>query len=509
MNRMISHKSGLPTSRSAFLMLASALVLFALVNPVTSQSTTAGGVDWILVLDTSASMRGAGGARDIFATVRNSVGEFIRQARDGDSITFFTFDRDTRMHPTVRIADETDKRDLLRVLDEIKPEGDRTHTGKALRDALKRAAEVGSRVDAATRTVTIVLFTDGIEDVRDISNPVSIPSNIDMLPEKRPFIFFISLGESEHEKQLDEFVNHAAIEGRGEVVRDPGAQRLAELNARVRMRITLPIELEIGLEPTDIDFGQLQPGETTARHNLYVRGNLAAKASLSLGDPAAGEVVLIEPTEAIELRAGETVVVPVRLSVAPGAPDGTRSLRLTLTAHAPGPDAAAHKVTIDGRLEVAHISVWSRALKWLAILLILLVLATIGFSLLKGEFPWTMWTNWRERRHLEGEIEVIHPVPPQPEGAFIGLRNLRQDRAALDTLVPDGATADANAEMTTRFKNGRKLISLTRTAGAVRVNRAEVVTTDLYDGDVIELGNARLRFNWIGHARPTDSDENF
>lgn len=489
--------------------LCGALVLLALALPASAQTSARGSVDWLLVLDTSASMRGAGGTRDIFATVKNSVGEFIRNAREGDSITLFTFESDTRPRPTVRIADETDKRDLLRALDEIRAEGNRTHTGKALRDALERAAELGRRADAATRTISIVLFTDGIEDVRGISNPVSISSNIALLPEKRPFIFFISLGEREHEERLDEFARHPALEGRGEVVRDPGAQRIAELDERIRTRIAAPIELEIAIEPASLDFGQLEPGETTARQTLNVRSNLATSARLSLDDPAASDVSLVEPAEAVELRAGEAVAVPVQLLVARSAPDGARTLRLTLTAQAPAAEAAPRSLPINARLEVAHVPLWRRALKWLAVILILLLLAIIALSLLKGEMPWTMWRNWQERNRLEGELEVIRPAPPQPEDGFINLRNLRRDRATLAALVPGGATAEADAEMATRYKNGVKLISLSCTAGVVRVNQAEIVTADLYDGDLIELGDARLRFNWIGHERPTDADDNF
>ena len=473
-----------------------------------SQTTKSGSVDWILVLDTSASMYGAGGTRDIFGAVKSSLGEFVRQARLGDSVTLFTFDSDTHPHPTVRITDETDKRDLLREVDQFKAEGNRTHTGKAIRDALERATELGNRTDAEGRTVSIVLFTDGIEDVRGIPDPVSIKSNVQMLPTERPYIFFVSLGEKEHEQQLDELVMHPELEGRGEVVRDPGAQQLSALNERVRKKITVPTPLTISAEPTQVDFGRLEPGETTEPGIIKITSNLATTGTVSIADSNIEGVTLIEPSGSIQLPGGQTVDVPVRLQFAPGLPDGPRSFNLKVEAQAPN-TATKQTATVQATVEIAHVPLWRTLIKWLAILIALLLLVIVGFSIFKGDFPWNLWKNFQERNHLEGELEIIRPVPASPESGFLGLRNLRRDRAALSEILGGIGTADGDAELATRHKNGRKLISLNRTAGIVRVNAAEVVTTDLYDGDVIELGNARMRFNWIGHDRPVDPDDNY
>ena len=436
------------------------------------------------------------------------MGEFVRQTRLGDSVTLFTYDSDTSPHPTVRITDETDKRDLLRELDQFRAEGNRTHTGKAIHDALERAAELGNRADTSNRTVSIVLFTDGIEDVRGLKDPVSIPSNIQMLPQKRPFIFFISLGEREHEQQLDEFVRNPAMDGRGEVVRDPGAQRLSVLNERIRVRIAAADPLRINVAPSQLYFGQLEPGETTQAQTLKVQANSTATASVSLVDSLNEEVTLIEPSGSVQLQQGETVV-PVKLQLAPGLADGTYLWKVMVAAQKSDAEPTRHEVTFEARLEVAHVPLWRKSLKWLAILLALLVLAVVGFSIYKGDFPWRLWNNWAERKHLEGEIEIIRPAPTTPESGFVGLRGLRRDRAALHEVLHGIGTTDADAEILTSYKNGRKLISLNRITGVVRVNGAEVVTTNLYDGDVIEFGDTRLRFNWVGHERPVDSDDNY
>src|SRR5689334_18947970 len=135
-------------------------VLFVWTIPVHSQSAT-GSVDWIFVLDTSASMHGAGGSANIFGKVQEAISEFIRRAHEGDTVTLYTFDRDTTLRSHIKISGELDKRDLLKTVTDLSSPGDRTYTGKALKDALERSVELKNRADAANRTVSIVLFTDG------------------------------------------------------------------------------------------------------------------------------------------------------------------------------------------------------------------------------------------------------------------------------------------------------------------------------------------------------------
>ena len=57
------------------------------------------------------------------------------------------------------------------------------------------------------------------------------------------------------------------------------------------------------------------------------------------------------------------------------------------------------------------------------------------------------------------------------------------------------------------FHSKGETIQLRRTQGSALVNNVEVASTELFDGDVIELGAARFRFNWLGHARPSDLDD--
>jgi Mg-chelatase subunit ChlD len=151
------------------------LALFASC-PSTNGQAERGSVDWIFVLDTSASMHGAGGTANIFGKVKETISDFIRSARDGDTVTIYTFDRDTTLRGHIRISGEIDKKDLLKVVQDLPSQGDRTYTGKAIHDALERAIELRQRSDAANRTVSIVLFIDGKEDVRGV-----VDSHLDSL----------------------------------------------------------------------------------------------------------------------------------------------------------------------------------------------------------------------------------------------------------------------------------------------------------------------------------------
>src|SRR2546426_6454251 len=165
----------------------SALVIFILgswVNVCLGESAqpTNGSVDWIFVLDTSASMHGADGASNIFDRVKSTIGDFVRATHQGDSVALYTFDSDTQLRNSIRITTESDRLELLKAIYALQSNGARTYTGKAIHDALSRATELKDQPGASDRTVSIVLFTDGLEDVRGIPNPISIPSNISLIP---------------------------------------------------------------------------------------------------------------------------------------------------------------------------------------------------------------------------------------------------------------------------------------------------------------------------------------
>jgi len=176
------------------------VVLFCVVLDAHAQPR--GAVDWIFLVDTSKSMRGVGGTKNIFPDVKASIRTFIREASAGDSVTILTFDRDVDPHGSTDIRQQLDRDDLLTTIDHLKAEGDRTHLGLAISKGLERSEQLLLKNDPS-RQRAIVLFTDGKEDVRGIKDPVRIADNIMRVPVSHPWIFFVSMGD--HEAQLDTF----------------------------------------------------------------------------------------------------------------------------------------------------------------------------------------------------------------------------------------------------------------------------------------------------------------
>ena len=508
------------------LIVLCAAVTTSHLSPVaTSQETPnstqrRGRVDWIFVLDTSASMRGAAGASDIFDRVKSALETFINNTEQGDSVTVYTFDRDTMPRPTVHISDSTDRRDLINTIRNLEANGDRTHTGKAVRDAIERARELRQRGEAERRIPGIVLLTDGIEDVRGIPNPVPILSNVKRLSEVQPYLFYVSLGE-EHDTQVGRLVNDPALPpGYGQVIRDQNAQDIRNIIERIRPVVEVlspapsptPLQVNINVDPISLDFGEIKPGKQTARETINLNSNIDVVVEISLDGQPAG-IALIEPSGPIALKADQVTTVDVHLGIAGDAADGPRTFLLKTNVRndlgSLAPDAEIRTGSVECRLGVRHIPLWRVLLPWFAVILGVLLCVLIGVCLYLGTTPWGLLHKIGERNLLEGELEVLRPKPSQPEQAFVNLSGLNSRRLVLSQVVPDGAAGDADAELETARAKGAKLMRLRRINGYVRVNGAEISFADLYDGDTIELGDARLRFNWFDRRRPDENGDAF
>jgi hypothetical protein len=202
------------------LPLAAVLLFVA----VASHAQTLGPVDWIFLVDTSKSMRGVGGAKDIWADVKVSLNAFVREAGDQDTITLYAFDRDVREIVT------PSRDDLYRAILLLDAQGNRTHLGAAIAQGLGRAETLRHDHPDATRRQVVVLLTDGTEDVRGIRNPVPIEANVDRAGDT--FVFFVSMGD--HEPQLDAF---AARAKHATVLKAPTAEKIRNVSREIRTKI--------------------------------------------------------------------------------------------------------------------------------------------------------------------------------------------------------------------------------------------------------------------------------
>jgi hypothetical protein len=465
-------------------------------------------VDWIFVLDTSASMHGAGGTANIFGKVKEAISDFIRSAREGDTVTLYTFDRDTTLRGHIRISGEIDKKDLLKVVQDLPSKGDRTYTGKAIHDALERAIELRQGSDAADRTVSIVLFTDGLEDVRGLSDPITIPSNIALLPKAQPYIFFVSVGVQAHETQLESFVKDPAMGNRGEVIRDPGATGIAEVGERIRKIVEAPTPstpITLTVSPSTLSFGQIEPGETT-NQVIHVNSNAACRLRVTANTSKNG-LSLAEPKDVVPLKSGEDHEIRIQMSAADNANNGVFTFALVLAAEPNDATSIGTVGNVAATVNVFRTPLWRRALKYLLLLLVLIGIAFAVISVIKGEPPWIWLPAITESATLQGELQIIRPRPPRVEDEFISLTQLNARRVCLSSIIPNGAGDGSDAELEATKHNGELRINLQRTKGSVYVNKIEVANSRIYNDDVIELGGSKLLFSWVNHDRPSVCEE--
>lgn len=205
--------------------LSLAAILLFLTSALHAQ--TLGPVDWIFLVDTSKSMRGIGGTKDIWMDVKVSLDSFVREAGERDTVAMYAFDSD------VREIEATSPSDLYRAILSLPAEGKRTHLGAAIAKGLERAELLRHASTDATRRQVVVLFTDGKEDVKDIENPIPIGANVDRVG--KTFVFFVSMGD--HEPQLDAF--DAATE-QATVLKAPTAEAIRNIAREIRTKISLP-----------------------------------------------------------------------------------------------------------------------------------------------------------------------------------------------------------------------------------------------------------------------------
>src|SRR5258706_4856702 len=104
-------------------------------------------VDWIFLVDTSQSMRGAGGSANIFPDVQRAVRRFVDVTNPEDSVTLITFDQIISEPRSTYIGGQSDKHYLSHQIDSLRANGLFTHTGEAVQRALERQKELQTSPD--------------------------------------------------------------------------------------------------------------------------------------------------------------------------------------------------------------------------------------------------------------------------------------------------------------------------------------------------------------------------
>lgn len=438
-----------------------AAVLFFIV--VAARAQPRGAIDWVFLIDTSKSMRGIGG-KNIFPDVKASIDSFVREASDGDSVTIFTFDSDVRLHASTEIRGSA-RDDLVSIVDALEADGKRTHLGLAIQKGLDRASKLRAGGDK-TRVQSVVLFTDGKEDVRGIPNPVPISASLDRVD--GTYVFFVSMGKDEHEEQLDQFARQAR---NATVLRAPSREGIAEVAEKIRSRLPKLDPPHITITPATLALGDIRRGKSVEA-DLAIDADRPAQVALQLADAPPG--ITME---------SQTVKTPahvhLRIDVADDASPGVA----TLTFKA-GNEAASATLNITK----------PSPLRWLALLPFLAAIV------------WFAWSRHRRNNRLEGELEILQPRVAA-DAAFVGLPRLAASEVALSAIVPRDALGGMDARLFVRRRSGEKEVWIAASNGSLRINDIETPTSALYDADTISIGDAKLRFNRIGHERTATPEE--
>ncbi|MBW4642023.1 MAG: VWA domain-containing protein [Goleter apudmare HA4340-LM2] len=519
----------------------------------------------------------------------------------GDTVTIYSFDRDVTLNANdISIFSNPDRGKLKQIINSLQAEGVRTHTGKAVQQALQHSALLNQRADSLGRTVSIVFLTDGVEDVRGIPNPVSIPSNTQFLRQQqcKPYIFFVSLGLKEHEKQLNDFASNPALCGKGLVLRDPGGVQLNQLaqnirpvliqpkldvnlptanlqpvlpgkiieslkinsisnvNAQVNLQLEDPnqtgirlvasdrpinllanqptvipvrlqippeskrgvnnlrlvlsatnkaiapitIELPITVKPTlqiqpqRLDFGDTEAGKTTVSQTLVVTSDMAVTAKLRLQGNSPD--ISLTPLTPISLQVGETQI-PVQLQITDSGSEGKRSFTLVLQ-----PDnAIASPLTTQVHLQIL-MPLWRKIIIWTLLVLLLLLITLLVICLIQHKTPLELVEDFHNRNYLEGALMVLEPLPQSLADEEISLTRLHKSKVYLSDLISVTASTNSEAELVVAWQAGKKNISIRCLKGVIFVNTKKIHTDELYDQDIIEIGNVKLQFSWIQRQRP-------
>ncbi|HUR79313.1 MAG TPA: vWA domain-containing protein, partial [Thermoanaerobaculia bacterium] len=430
-----------------------AAVAVALVVAGFAHAQERGAVDWIFLLDTSASMK------NIFPDVQESLKTFVREASDGDSVSLYSFDRDVGMKALVDL--HGDRGDVYDSVSALKPQGNRTHLGAAIRQGLDRADALQQRSKDPTRVRAIVLFTDGKEDVKGIANPVPIPDSIQRALKSGASIFFVSMGE--HEPQLDAFTNAHQI-------RATDAESIRQLAQRIRKQLPRrQAPLRIDVTPKQLTFGDIRRGKTTEARELTIDSSRPTTVDVVL-EPAGG--ISMEPR-----RVTVPGTVKVQLVIDEEAAPGPRNVTIDVG-----------KKAISGTLTIVKPLLWPY---WAAAIAAALIAAIVFFRIRSNG------------NQLEGEIEIVAPRVPS-DAAYVGLPNLKANEVALSAIIPIEALNGADARLFVRRSKGRKNVCIAASGGSLRVNDVETPLAELYDADTIRIGSAKLRFNRLGFERPQE-----
>ena len=161
----------------------------------------------ILVLDTSLSMIGTGGAGyksgNIFERVKESIQKYIDQLDDGDKVTFMTFDEKVKTFPTVMVDDANDKDIIKKYISMTQATGKWTNTFLMMEKVLLKANDLEKEKGGDKRQTVIVIMTDALDDPPPASKSrLDIKKVLNPYGKKDWWVYLVSFNEIKNDPRL-------------------------------------------------------------------------------------------------------------------------------------------------------------------------------------------------------------------------------------------------------------------------------------------------------------------
>jgi hypothetical protein len=483
--------------KTSLAIFAGFLLLSVLAQSSNAQAKSSGNIDWIFVVDTSKSMRGAAsGSQNVFSEVKEQIRQFIHTANNNDTMALYTFDENPKLIKNVLIQSSFDRQDLLDGVGELQAEGNWTYTGDAISKALNRAEVVKDQYTNSTREVVIVLFTDDQEEHAP-GRPSKFLRDIPVSKNKyRPFTFLVYLNKKEVPQDLSDFIQQFG--NQGSIIKYSSPAEINNLKSKV-LSVLLPV---VTIIPASLSFGQLEPGSTTDAQAVNIQTTRPVTLMAILEGEGSNGISLLEPTEPITL-AEENNHIEFRLKADHNQPetDFAGAIVLKMTSLTSSNDQnredvakalpSAGKITFNVKIE--KIPLYKKLIKWSPLIFgSLLFLYVLAYVKMHGHPHQVIGP----RSWLEGQLIIRKP---RLEGVnhTINLSQEKKRKVKLSQLqggILKLHLEESDAELQTMRKGELKQVNIKSMAGLLYVQEEKIISSELRNGDIIEIGDLELEY---------------
>ena len=194
--------------------LSTFAVLLSLLLPSTTLAQSkVTRVDYVFLVDVSASMVGQAGHTDIFPAVKRTIQEFVSQIPPGSQVFFYPFAEKIREVRRFEIRQPEDAVAANSYTDALIADGQATAVFNSIEQALEDIKQ-NRKQYPEERTVVFFVYTDGDDNVSKKWNLAGILEHFKLERGKNDWIFFTELGlppNDEKDKLFDVYKDDGII----------------------------------------------------------------------------------------------------------------------------------------------------------------------------------------------------------------------------------------------------------------------------------------------------------